>query len=217
MRCSWSGKVLAMSGPKPVQCGHEIATSRLRPWIVHGLAVGLSLTLLIALYCLVPLTPRAALHCGDGSNEVIFSADGRFLVTTTDPDRNKSDCHSGRLQVWNVATGQRHFDIDGQTTFRKALCSPDSRLLAAENEGGETELWDLDSGRERADLRPACPWRAYPVSFSPGGRFLILRWDECTVQEEPPRMACWDLAWKKLRGNIRVCLESRLSPAAGAG
>jgi WD40 repeat protein len=84
-----------------------------------------------------------------------FSADDRWLAAQD---------HSGRLAVYDAATGERRFSLPGPGPF---LFSPDARhILAAGVE--PLRLWEVESGVEAA-RQPVAAWWAREA-VSPDGR-----------------------------------------------
>jgi WD40 repeat protein len=150
--------------------------------------------------------PRRTLPVRSGVvDRVVFSADGRWLVTT---ERSAGTPPDTTVRLWDVAASRevRAFPLPRATVGAVALDPEGGRLAVAVRRkglGGENDehflrLFDLASGREAGTLRG---FRDLIVSavFSPDGRRLA----SC---EQNGRVRLWDV---QLEEEILV-LESRL-------
>jgi WD40 repeat protein len=121
--------------------------------------------------------------------EVVESADGRYLAV-----RESAGPHiSGNVQfpvqtrVWETATGMPLEQVQPPPAEQLVLFSPDSRLYVTTSDAGIVHVWDLATGRLRAELHghlPRCPIRS--ALFTPDHRMLITGGDDSQV-------LLWDL------------------------
>jgi WD40 repeat protein len=107
-------------------------------------------------------------------NNVGFSPDGRWLVTT-----------GNGCRLWRVADWSEARRIGGYCF----AFSHDSRWLAVETGAGAARLVDPDSGQELARFEDPNDDVADSISFSPDGRYLVM-----TSNRNTPSVHVWDLA-----------------------
>jgi hypothetical protein len=75
-----------------------------------------------------------------------YSPDGKFIASSCPGHRHKS------IRLWNAATGQLVRELgEGRHGAVCLAFSPNSRILAG-GEGGRAVLWDVESGKEIANL-----------------------------------------------------------------
>ena len=105
--------------------------------------------------------------------ELEFSKDGRFLVTYDNP--------SGRVLVWDAATGERMYRIDTGRFINDHAVSPDGRRIAlavdANDAGWEVHIWELARLSDDDSGAPAVKLSGHPdtirlIDFSADGRML---------------------------------------------
>jgi WD40 repeat protein len=98
---------------------------------------------------------------------VAFTRDGKNLVATT------NEHSSGRLFVWNLASGKQLSCLTGPAQNVDFLAlHPAGRLAAAASGDGAVRVWDLPTGRLRVfDFKPL-GGRMTGVAFTPEGRYL---------------------------------------------
>ncbi|HZY88173.1 MAG TPA: PQQ-binding-like beta-propeller repeat protein, partial [Gemmataceae bacterium] len=89
-------------------------------------------------------------------SRLAFSPDGKALATA---------CRFA-VRVWDVASGRemQHFEADSKVDEFLHF-SADGKLLAAGEEGGTVEVWELATGKR---LRRWRPWRAGPPRMKDG-------------------------------------------------
>ena len=115
-----------------------------------------------------------------GNAHVLFSPDGRWLVTSTGEE----------YAIWEVGSWalrrriprQGTTDVPGHAAF-----SPDGRVLAICKTRNLVQLIDFETGRELAALEPPELRNAFSLGFSPDGRLLIVTFRAAGIQ-------VWDLA-----------------------
>jgi len=72
-----------------------------------------------------------------------------FLDVTFDPDgrRLAAGGHGAELQIWDVASGGKLLDLEGNAgPVTTAVWSPDGRLLATSCDDTSIRVWDPDTG-----------------------------------------------------------------------
>jgi RNA polymerase sigma factor (sigma-70 family) len=119
-----------------------------------------------------------------GPNFVVFSPDGRTLVSPTRGNAPGDECTD--LCLWEAATGSERCRLHGQQgQVLAAAFSPDGRLLATASRGEEViHLWAAATGKE---VRRLTGHRGgvRALAFSPDGKLLasgdadscVLIWD----------------------------------------
>ena len=126
---------------------------------------------------------------------VAFSPDGRRIATSSHPGSgDESEGVNTTCQVWDVETAKPDTPIFPHRNYVSALAfSPDGKVLAAGDYGGEVKLWNVSNG-----TNPRPVFRAgsivHCVAFSPEGRLLAAGTDE-PVQ----KVVIWDLETGKIR------------------
>jgi len=93
--------------------------------------------------------PRATLNTAGRIGTLSFSPDGESLVIA---------CHEKVIEVWDVRTGRKRYAMEYDYSFRHHTpydgiiqISPDGKTLVSFG-GGKTELWDLETGRQRGTI-----------------------------------------------------------------
>jgi WD40 repeat protein len=110
----------------------------------------------------------------DALFHVLFSPDGKRLLTTSGPGVN----------VWDATTGRMLFAMNG---IRGAAISPNGKLLAG-GQGNLVKLWDAASGEEVISLKGHGN-TIRSVAFSPDGTRLVSGSRDRTIRiwTLPPR------------------------------
>lgn len=99
----------------------------------------------------------------DGIYGLDLSPDGSRLVTASD---------DGTAKIWDTATGQELFSLDGRNQWvNDAVFSPDGTLVATGGEDHMVRLWDVATGQELQVLA-GHKGRVMSVAFSPDGQLL---------------------------------------------
>src|SRR5262249_33663505 len=136
----------------------------------------------------------------EGSAEVLFSPDGRSLVTES----------GAEYAVWDLGAWTRRLQVARSQAAGlpgKAAFSPGGGVLAIAQPRSLVQLGDAESGRELATLEAPESKNVSALGFSPDGRLLVVALGAADLQ-------VWDL------GAIRRGLESlglHWSTATGAG
>jgi eukaryotic-like serine/threonine-protein kinase len=115
-----------------------------------------------------------------GSAGVLFSPDGRWLVTSAGEE----------YAIWKVGSWALSRRIPREGTIEVpgyAAFSPDGRVLAICKTRNLVQLIDFETGRELAALEPPELRNASSLGFSPDGRLLIVTFKAAGIQ-------VWDLA-----------------------
>lgn len=105
------------------------------------------------------------------------------VVFTADAGRLVSSANDGKLQVWDVATGEPLAvleDIDDGRAVALSV-SPDGRLLAAGSSSGTAKLWDVATGEQVGSVggHDGEIWR---LVWLPDGRRLVSAGRDGAVQ-----------------------------------
>ncbi|HXG08709.1 MAG TPA: sigma-70 family RNA polymerase sigma factor [Gemmataceae bacterium] len=138
-----------------------------------------------------------------------FSPDSRLVAATTVESRGEG---SFGLQVWEVATGKEFggFAVNEKEGMGNVVFSPDGRMLATGGITSIVRLWELATGRQRAQFDGHAGSIAFfdGIAFSPDGRALaaanvdapVYLWDVLGQLERrpPPTPAELEQAWSDL-------------------
>jgi WD40 repeat protein len=100
-------------------------------------------------------------------NSLAFAPDGKRLAIALCAT-NKAQKHE--IAIWSVAEGHEAIQIFAQAHNAKVAFSPDGKTLAASCYD-IVKLWDIESGREFANLEGHVGYIS-SLSFSPDGRLL---------------------------------------------
>ena len=119
---------------------------------------------------LTPSHELFALPAGDVISGVAISPDGSKLATA-----------GIQVLVWDMATGQRLYELNGHTDFVDSVkFSPDGTRLVTASQDGTSRLWGLTSRREIMTL-PVGPSANVAITFSPDGKRLATTGEENTI------------------------------------
>jgi tetratricopeptide (TPR) repeat protein len=124
----------------------------------------------------------------EGSSQVGFSPDGRWLVST-----------GGGCRLWHTDTWEEGPTIGGSFF----AFSPDSKLLAVNDAFGVIRLVDTNTGKDYARLEAPDQTRLWPQCFTADGTQLLATglenqalqiWDLAAIGEQLAQMEiAWDL------------------------
>lgn len=119
---------------------------------------------------------------GGAVESLLWSTDGRTLVSTVDEDPT--------VRVWDVPRGEASHAFELDASFHdSAALSPDGRRFACASEHGDVRVWEVASGVELAALRGALfasvlDWlpdaSALVVSGEANGRATVVCWSPDT-------------------------------------
>ncbi|HEY2154324.1 MAG TPA: WD40 repeat domain-containing protein, partial [Isosphaeraceae bacterium] len=137
----------------------------------------------------------------DGSAEVLFSPEGRRLLTASGKE----------YTVWKTGTWEQLLRIPRSQSGGLpgvAAFSPDGRLLVVARTRSKVQLVDAETGQEQATLESPDPPNVCGLGFSPDGRLLV-------VTSNQPRILVWDLDAIR-RGLAALGLDWQASAGRGA-
>ena len=104
---------------------------------------------------------------GEFTRSVAFTPDGTVLASA---GGNNEDF---AIRLWDVASGQSIFKLDGHTGIVWGLAfSPDGQMLASVSSDATAKIWDWRNGTLIQSLD--FPAEVVSVSFSPDGRILAV-------------------------------------------
>jgi WD40 repeat protein len=105
-------------------------------------------------------------HAGE-ANDVVFSEDGKFLVSGGD-DKEKL------ARLWDLTSGRELLTFKGHDgVITGVSLSPDGRRLATASDDHTVRLWDVATGHGVWTFRLDWQW-VKAVAFSPSGRRLAV-------------------------------------------
>jgi WD40 repeat protein len=108
---------------------------------------------------------------------VTFSPDGRTLVTSSaDPAKL-----AGRVVMWNVADGAPVRTVRSQEWVSSVAFSADGTRLAAGNQFGRVQIWDMGTGQNEGTLTGNLG-DVWDLAYSPSGRLLATASGDGTVR-----------------------------------
>ena len=123
------------------------------------------------------------------------SPDGRSVAAATE---------SGKLVVWDVATGRRSFEVDAHRGGAYAVkFNPDGSALASSGMDGRVRFWTNDLSEMLGETKIVNSDRsaseATPIAFSPDGKLLAveLATASCAYSTAIPTRSC--VRWRRTR------------------
>jgi eukaryotic-like serine/threonine-protein kinase len=122
---------------------------------------------------------RHVLKDSAGTRALAFDADGKRLL---------SGERSGKVKLWDAATGEKIFEIDGHagSLIGAVAFAPDGKTIASASGDRTIKIWDAATGQAKLTLNKHQAG-VYSIAFAPSGRYLVSgSWDK-TVR-------LWDLA-----------------------
>lgn len=116
-----------------------------------------------------------AMHAHDGPITAM-ATDGRSALATAGVDR--------KIRIWNLPNRDAKLTLDSGHLVRSLAVSADGKRLAAGDESGAVQLFDLPSGKPVGSLSSHKDW-VLTIAFSPDGTRLasgsddghVLLWD----------------------------------------
>lgn len=133
---------------------------------------------------------RGTFDADEQVHEVVFTPDGRFLLTGGGIQKSPSSgAPIGLLRIWDVATGKLLTTLNLSQMVYSLRFSPDRKTLAIGMVTG-VELWDWPSRKTKRLLSDVAsdakysPDGKYFASGGPGG-YSVYRWDALTGKSLP--------------------------------
>lgn len=135
---------------------------------------------------LMPPYPRTTLKPPDKCGFMLFSPDGRNLMTADIKGvRGENRVKIGPIRVWDVDGGVERFAI--ASDWDRIDPSPNGKVFAAHrlrpfgeaSLGSDLKVWNAETGEEIACIKPRskAPFRGRLFQFSPDGKFLAFSED----------------------------------------
>lgn len=118
-------------------------------------------------------------------NCMVFSADGRALASSED----------GRVEIWDLATGQIRKTIEPSGTVTALRFAADGRTLASGSQDGSVSLWDLQTGILSLQLRKHTA-AVNAIAFSTAGDLMATGGDDS-------RVIIWETGTGKARRTLK--------------
>ncbi len=153
--------------------------------------------LFLGIHWLSPTRPYATLTSVDSIDSVMFSPNGKTLITGR---------KEGPLRVWDLESGTERFAVANDWTGMHSWAvkfSPDSMILAAYQKDGDLILWDTLTGKALASLDEPVPgnngWGNF--CFSPDSEFLAIR-DSSIQWPDKQFIKLWNISARKEQGRI---------------
>ncbi len=116
----------------------------------------------------IKLEPKKFIGHGGQVKLVVFSPDGKKIVSSEIGDRNN-------LIVWDVENGKQLFNLMGHSDFVYCIAfSPDGKKIVSGSEGDRNNLilWDAENGNQLFNLAGHSEG-VYSVAFSPDGKQIV--------------------------------------------
>lgn len=98
---------------------------------------------------------------------VVFAPDGKSLAIGAETESEEG----GRMSLWDVATGKLRYLWGQENCPFTVAFSPDGKTLASGGTGEVVNLWDLQTGQRKAELK-ADHVGLRGLAFSPDGNTL---------------------------------------------
>ena len=120
-----------------------------------------------------------------GVSSLTFSPDGKTLASTG---------LDSYYRVWNVATGQKRFEVHSHDDHHETsiACSPDGKTLLVAGSKGELALWDMAEGKKLRDLGPQGKREVRFAAFVRGGK-AILTCEGGRLRDDPAECRFWSV------------------------
>lgn len=119
-----------------------------------------------------------------------FSPDGKLLAAGVG---NYSDSKDNSIRLWQLSDGKEIRRFEGHTTrVYYVAFTPDSQTLASGTYEGAIKIWDVATGKEKAQLQAPQYEQMLGLAYSPDGKTLasldylgwITTWDAATNAEK---------------------------------
>jgi WD40 repeat protein len=118
---------------------------------------------------------------------------------------------NARVQVWDLESGRRKFEVKINGLFGYAQFSPDSKLLLTTSASDDPKLWDVETGRLFATLNrspPSVLCGGAGAQFSPDGKFVVVQRPHCGS-------SIWESATAVLKTEVTLTKDDTASILKG--
>jgi WD40 repeat protein len=122
----------------------------------------------------------------DNINSVVFSPDGKTLVSSYCGERSYGDCVQGVINIWNMQSNPHTIRAtlsDSKGDIFSLAFSPDGKILASGGDGNSIWLWDMTHNYPIAKAQlTGLTSIVNNIVFSPNGETLVSGESDGTIR-----------------------------------